>query len=175
MPLTTRYRDGMQLIEAVREYLRENPGAREHLLWADNPAASRYGLTTGSRSWEIDAIHVRGSESFTTLDGKDRLLRILKGHKPKPPVTDRRYGNTRAWDYIRDPDDVLPIPHVHACPECYEYVPCEMECALEPDLELDDGTPCGAHCVCDACRNRMEKTGQKSTSDAEHASSHPVR
>lgn len=41
--------------------------------------------------------------------------------------------------------------HVHACPECYEYVPCNDVCSTEPDLTLDDGTPCGAHVTCDEC------------------------
>lgn len=41
--------------------------------------------------------------------------------------------------------------HVHSCPHCYEHVPCNDTCSVEPDLTLDDGTPCGAYCVCDAC------------------------
>lgn len=41
--------------------------------------------------------------------------------------------------------------HVHACPVCYEHWSCEHTCSIETDLTLDDGTLCGAHCVCPAC------------------------
>lgn len=45
------------------------------------------------------------------------------------------------------------IGHVHSCPECFEHVPCDdPRCTLEPDLERNDGTPAGSHCVCDSCR-----------------------
>lgn len=46
--------------------------------------------------------------------------------------------------------------HVHTCPECHEHVPCEMLCAVEPDLDLDDGTERGSFCVCDACMARFD-------------------
>lgn len=58
-------------------------------------------------------------------------------------------GRFTFWHLLLDPEN--PIPHVHACPECYEHVPCTMACALEPDLELDDGTPAGSHMVCGGC------------------------
>ena len=45
-----------------------------------------------------------------------------------------------------------PVAHVHGCPECYEKVACKWRCTLEPDLELDDGTPAGGYMVCDECR-----------------------
>jgi len=41
--------------------------------------------------------------------------------------------------------------HVHSCPVCYEHVPCEMTCAVEPDATLDDGTLRGAFVECDQC------------------------
>lgn len=41
--------------------------------------------------------------------------------------------------------------HVHSCPHCYEHVPCDETCAVEPDLTLDDGTPRGAFVVCSTC------------------------
>ena len=68
-------------------------------------------------------------------------------------LLDLRYGGN-AWSKLFEPDEVCP--HVHACPECYEHVPCTMNCTLEPDLELDDGTPCGSHCVCERCRHAGE-------------------
>jgi len=59
-------------------------------------------------------------------------------------------GRPTFWHFLLDAED--PVPHVHACPECYEHVPCDdPRCTLEPDLELDDGTPAGSHMVCDAC------------------------
>jgi hypothetical protein len=44
-----------------------------------------------------------------------------------------------------------PIRHRHACPECYEHRYCTAPCRLEPDLEDEDGTPCGSHMVCAEC------------------------
>lgn len=41
--------------------------------------------------------------------------------------------------------------HVHRCPVCAEPVPCEDSCTIEPDLVLDDGTPCGLHHICEEC------------------------
>jgi hypothetical protein len=41
--------------------------------------------------------------------------------------------------------------HVHSCPLCYEHVPCESLCAVEPDLTLDDGTLRGSFHTCDEC------------------------
>jgi len=35
--------------------------------------------------------------------------------------------------------------------ECYEHVPCELLCAVEPDLTLDDGTLRGSFHTCDEC------------------------
>jgi len=40
--------------------------------------------------------------------------------------------------------------HYHSCPECYEHVPCEMNCTIEYDLQ-DGDREFGAHCVCDNC------------------------
>jgi hypothetical protein len=66
-------------------------------------------------------------------------------------------GRPTFWTILLDPEGTGPVSHVHSCPECYEYVPCTMACALEPDLELDDGTPCGAHCICDRCESFARK------------------
>jgi len=41
-----------------------------------------------------------------------------------------------------------PVLHVHACPVCYRYLPCQGACTLEPDLEMTDGTPSGSHMCC---------------------------
>lgn len=41
--------------------------------------------------------------------------------------------------------------HVHSCPSCYEHVPCDQFCAVEPDLTLDDGTLRGNYVEC-GCR-----------------------
>lgn len=50
---------------------------------------------------------------------------------------------------------VLRGGHVHGCPECYERVPCDMDCTCEPDLTLDDGTPRGGYVVCNECSARL--------------------
>lgn len=41
--------------------------------------------------------------------------------------------------------------HIHACPQCYEYVPCAEGCTIEPDLGTIRGTPMSNHEVCQAC------------------------
>ena len=48
--------------------------------------------------------------------------------------------------------------HVHSCPSCYEHVPCEMRCSVEPDLTLDDGTLRGAFLDCEACASEKRST-----------------
>ncbi len=42
--------------------------------------------------------------------------------------------------------------HVHRCPVCYEAPSCRETCSIEMDLALDDGTLCGTHLTCEACR-----------------------
>lgn len=69
------------------------------------------------------------------------------------------------------------MAHVHPCPVCYEHVPCELPeqkldgapdldgqpivivdgCTIEPDLQLDDGTPSGSYVVCAACRTARDE------------------
>lgn len=40
--------------------------------------------------------------------------------------------------------------HVHPCPECYRYVPCDMPaCSIRSDAERDD---VGGYDTCDDCR-----------------------
>lgn len=46
-------------------------------------------------------------------------------------------------------------PHVHRCPVCYGHEACGMDCAIEPDLELDDGAPCASFEVCSACEREI--------------------
>lgn len=47
---------------------------------------------------------------------------------------------------------MVPRPHVHRCPECYADAACfYARCDIEPDLALEDGTPCGSFVVCAAC------------------------
>lgn len=41
--------------------------------------------------------------------------------------------------------------HVHSCPRCYEHIPCDETCAVEPDLTLDDGTLRGSFHTCEEC------------------------
>lgn len=52
------------------------------------------------------------------------------------------------------PFERKPTPHVHSCPECYEDAVCGFDCTIEPDLELDNGMPRGAFCVCRPCLKR---------------------
>jgi hypothetical protein len=59
-------------------------------------------------------------------------------------------GRPTAWARLsRNVGD--PIHHRHPCPECYQYKLCTDVCTLEPDLEEEDGTPCGSHMVCAEC------------------------
>lgn len=60
-------------------------------------------------------------------------------------------GRATIWQRILDPEGYEPVLHYHSCPQCYEHKPCTMDCTLEPDLELRDGSPCGSHVLCDAC------------------------
>ncbi len=59
---------------------------------------------------------------------------------------DQYIGSNVWYRLVYEPGD--PIKHYHACPVCYEYKPCHMACTLEPDLERNDGSPCGSHMVC---------------------------
>ncbi len=63
-------------------------------------------------------------------------------------MRDTPYIGSGTWALLRySPGE--PIAHKHHCPNCYETPWCSYpNCALEPDLELDDGTPCGAHICC---------------------------
>lgn len=49
-------------------------------------------------------------------------------------------------------------PHVHRCPECYEPEACGLDCSVDNDLALDNGTPCGGYMICSACK-RAAKGG----------------
>ena len=49
--------------------------------------------------------------------------------------------------------------HVHTCPLCYEHVPCAQECAVEPDLTLDDGTLRGHYVACAKCVPARDANG----------------
>lgn len=42
--------------------------------------------------------------------------------------------------------------HVHSCPQCYERIPCDDDCTIEPDMGTTKaGVPFGSHDVCAAC------------------------
>lgn len=71
---------------------------------------------------------------------------------------------TRVGVRLRSPNEALTINmqsrakplellgrHVHTCPECHRSIHCPALCAVEPDLELDDGTARGSYVVCDSC------------------------
>lgn len=66
----------------------------------------------------------------------------------------RYEGTPNFWKRLVPPDPDKPVPHLHACPECYEDYPCELDCTLEPDLEREDGTPAGGYFKCDRCDPR---------------------
>lgn len=51
-------------------------------------------------------------------------------------------------------------PHVHRCPTCYEPEACGLDCSIEHDLALDNGTPCGGYLTCSACQ-RAAKGGDR--------------
>lgn len=72
-----------------------------------------------------------------------------------PPPYEYR-GRTTAWTRIARNAGRDPARHRHACPNCYEHKWCELPCTLEPDLEEEDGTPCGSHMICAECEREME-------------------
>lgn len=147
------------MLRDAGEHARRYPTAT--FLWVDDTFSHTHRLTAGLEVWEIHASDVRACpnealrKAMQDFRGKEAIIKAVRT-LPRAQRQGRRYGNDRPWDFIRDPDDVEPIPHVHPCPECYEYVPCSMDCALEPDLELDDGTPSGSHCICDRCNTLLE-------------------
>ena len=63
-------------------------------------------------------------------------------------------------------------PHVHRCPRCYGHEACGMDCAIEPDLQLDNGTPCGDYEVCSACA-RWERERRDPWSMGRRRRTHP--
>jgi hypothetical protein len=49
--------------------------------------------------------------------------------------------------------------HYHSCPSCYEHVPCDLSCFIEPDLQ-DGDKEHGAHLTCKECKDRpLSSTG----------------
>lgn len=50
-----------------------------------------------------------------------------------------------AWDIILERRTPR---HVHPCPICHGMSYCLMDCAIEPDLEREDGTPSGSYICC---------------------------
>lgn len=64
-------------------------------------------------------------------------------------------GRPTAWTRLtREFGD--PVPHRHACPECYEHKDCTYPCTLVFDLEDTDGVPYGSHMVCWSCDQKIE-------------------
>lgn len=61
-------------------------------------------------------------------------------------------SNSRQWQpQYTDIDDVEPIgPHTHLCPECFEDVPCEMDCSWR-DYTNHLGQVAAHPVVCDRC------------------------
>lgn len=49
--------------------------------------------------------------------------------------------------------------HFHSCPNCYEHVPCHMNCSIEYDLE-DKGRQFGSYCLCDECDPKSKNSMQ---------------
>jgi hypothetical protein len=56
--------------------------------------------------------------------------------------------------------------HAHGCPVCYENVPCEDTCSIEPDLELDL-TERGAYVTCDVCAAKAATPTPSAAEDCE--------
>ena len=57
-----------------------------------------------------------------------------------PPYIGQNYWTRLAYSPGR------PVLHLHVCGICFEQVPCEMECFIEPDLGVNhEGHPYGHH------------------------------
>ncbi len=61
---------------------------------------------------------------------------------------------------MQAPPEKITGGHVHTCPECNDHVPCEMTCSSFTDMDLDDGTPRGAHVVCADCEMPLLKAAR---------------
>lgn len=90
----------------------------------------------------------RAANARVTAERDQALARIAESEgaaaKPaEPAVTIHMQSRAKPLE--------LHGHHVHTCPECHEDLPCEQTCAVEPDLEREDGTSRGLHVVCDAC------------------------
>jgi hypothetical protein len=47
-------------------------------------------------------------------------------------------------------------PHVHLCPQCFDDVPCEMDCSALEGQRTNDGLPCAHPLVCERCEKLAE-------------------
>jgi hypothetical protein len=88
-----------------------------------------------------------------------------KGYDPTPFSAEleaiaARQREERALAILRERVEAsAPKPtHKHSCPECYEKVPCALDCWIEPDLGDPKHGPMGYHDVCDACEQAKTNT-----------------
>lgn len=83
-------------------------------------------------------------------------------HKAVAPAADwppeERYtGSPNLWVRLAL-ENGKPAPHAHTCPACYHHIPCQDDCSLLPDLELEDGTPRGHFLCCSPeCRDELKQ------------------
>lgn len=48
--------------------------------------------------------------------------------------------------------DLLPVPHAHLCPSCFDHAECRQTCSGFEDLGTANGFRLGSPALCDDCR-----------------------
>lgn len=123
------------------------PGGTHVRISPDCPNAARGKL---GLVWRVQQPVDGTSDHFVIVDGTVRRIGrdwlAIEQRESEPSRADVVQINmqTPAGPVVRG-------HHVHACPSCFEKVPCNDACSIETDLFREGETPCGAHATCDAC------------------------
>ncbi len=125
---------------------------------------NREGLHVRMRWGRIGTTGQSDEKTFSTLSAAMSFAREKRDEKVR-----KGYREVQGGSALLDRQTGIPygpaklliaargkVDHVHACSECYEHKKClEQGCTIEPDLTLDDGTPCGSHIFCDDCARQL--------------------
>lgn len=124
----------------------------------------RDGFTVRMRWGRIGSNGQTDEKTFSTLSGAINFARDKRDEK-----LNRGYVEVKGASSLLDRQTGIPFgpakqlittrgtaAHFHACSECYLHKGCEeLGCTIEPDLTLDDGSPCGSHIFCDDCASQL--------------------